>query len=193
MRASLRLWHIRSTVVAFAIIGASIHAMAQQPILSPRDSVEILFEGKKISVNYGKPSMRNRKIMGDLVPFGKVWRTGANEATAFVTEVDIEMGATRIHAGAYTLYTLPSATHWKLIINKQTGQWGTVYNHELDLIRLDLQKKTLRKPVEKLTFLLKKNGAKSGSLVIEWERTSLSIPFRVLQGDQHPTPPHQQM
>lgn len=179
--------------VVLTLIALPPFTMAQQPILSPRDSVEISFDGKKISINYGRPSMRNRKIMGDLVPYGKVWRTGANEATSFVTEVDLEMGGTRIRAGAYTLYTLPSTTTWKLIINKQTGQWGTVYNPELDLVRLNLENKKLRKPVEKLTFLLQKNGPTKGMLVIEWERTSLSIPFQVLRGERNANPPTEQM
>jgi len=187
------MWRNRVFAVSLLMAASSLLAMAQQPILSPRDSVEISFEGRKISINYGRPSMRNRKIMGDLVPFGKIWRTGANEATAFVTEVDLEIGGTRIRAGAYTLYTLPSMTQWKLIINKQTGQWGTVYNPELDLVRLNLENRSLRKPVEKLTFVLQKNGPARGMLVIEWERTSLSIPFQVVRGERSTNPSNRQM
>ncbi len=169
-------------VAALVLIGAGT-AWGQQPILSPRDSSEITIKGKKISVNYGRPSMRGRIIMGELVPFNKVWRTGANEATAFVTEADLEIGGVRLPRGSYTLYTLPSEKQWKLIINKQTGQWGTVYNAELDFARLNLKKKTLKKPLEKFTMSFKKNGNNAGVLVLEWEMTSLSIPFTVLNNN----------
>lgn len=166
-------------MILFVLTSCLEPVFAQQPILSPRDSVEINFAGKKIIVNYGRPSMRNRKIMGELVPYGKIWRTGANEATSFITEMDLEMNGVIIPKGAYTLYTLPSPKQWKLIINKQTGQWGTVYNVELDLTRLNLKKRTLFQPVEKLTIILRKKNVRSGTLIMEWETTSLSIPFKI--------------
>jgi hypothetical protein len=157
----------------------------QQPILSPRDSTEIIIKGKKISVNYGRPSMRGRTIMGGLVPYNKVWRTGANEATAFETETDLEFDGVVLPRGSYTLYTLPSAGPWKLIINKQTGQWGTVYNPELDFARLPMKKETLKNPVEILTISFRRNGADGAVLVLEWEHTVLSIPFKVLNNNSH--------
>lgn len=160
--------------------GLTIPALSQQPILSPRDSSEIAIGGKKISVNYGRPSMRGRTIMGDLVPYNKVWRTGANEATAFVTEADLDFNGVVVPRGSYTIYTLPSADQWKLIINKQTGQWGTVYNPDLDLVRIPLEKETLKDPVEKFTMTFRRNGSDGGVLVLEWERTSLSVPFKVV-------------
>ncbi|HEY6951200.1 MAG TPA: DUF2911 domain-containing protein [Bacteroidota bacterium] len=168
----------------FVFIGflASILAdtsTAQQPLLSPRDSTEISFNGKKISVNYGRPSMRGRKIMGGLVPFNKWWRTGANEATAFVTQTDLVLGNATIPKGAYTLYTMPSEKQWKLIINKQTGQWGTVYNPELDLKRITLKRTMLKNPVEKFTITLEKTGTNTGMMKLTWENTELSIDFHV--------------
>ncbi|MBI3586195.1 MAG: DUF2911 domain-containing protein [Ignavibacteriales bacterium] len=166
-------------LLVVALLLNAVPLFAQQPILSPRDSSQVIISGKKISVNYGSPSMRGRKIMGELVPYNKWWRTGANEATAFVTEADLEVGGVLIPKGAYTLYTLPSETQWKLIINKQTGQWGTTYNPELDLMRIELNKKMLKSPIEKLAISLEKNGNGSGVLKIEWEQTSLSIPFKV--------------
>ncbi len=151
----------------------------QQPLLSPRDSVEISFNGKKISINYGRPSMRGRKIMGGLVPYDKVWRTGANEATAFVTGADLVIEGVPVPKGSYTLYTLPSDKQWKLIISKQTGQWGTVYNQDRDLTRIPMRKRTSREPVEKFTISLVKNGNSSGVLRLIWEKTSLSVNFQV--------------
>jgi hypothetical protein len=152
---------------------------AQQPLLSPRDSVEISFNGKTISVNYGRPSIRGRKIMGGLVPFNRWWRTGANEATAFVTQVDLILGGEEIPRGSYTMYTMPSEKQWKIMINKQTGQWGTVYNPDLDLKRIPLKKKMLKTPVEKFTISLEKTGNSSGVMKLIWEKTELSVNFRV--------------
>jgi hypothetical protein len=154
-------------------------ARSQQPLLSPRDSVEILFSGKKISVNYGRPSMRGRKIMGGLVPFNKWWRTGANEATAFVTQADLVVGRETIPKGSYTIYTMPSEKQWKLMVNKQTGQWGTIYNPDLDLVRLPLKKKMLKNPVEKFLITLEKTGSSSGVMKLTWEKTELSLNFQI--------------
>jgi len=161
------------------IVSLSQVSLSQQPLLSPRDSVELSLNGMKVSVNYGRPSIRGRKIMGGLVPYDKWWRTGANEATAFVTQADLVLGGETIPKGAYTLYTMPSAKQWKLIINKQTGQWGTVYNPELDLVRVPLKKKMLKTPVEKFTIALEKTGKTTGVLRLVWENTDLSVSFQI--------------
>src|SRR5437016_4741708 len=110
---------------------------SQRP--SPPATAEITLKNKKITINYSRPSMKGRKIVGGLVPYGQVWRTGANEATTLTTESDLNIGGTNVPAGKYTLYTLPSEGTWKLIINKQTGQWGTVYDESKDLARVDLK------------------------------------------------------
>jgi hypothetical protein len=172
---------VMKQVLATAVVVLALTdlADAQQPLLSPRDSVEMSFNGKKISVNYGRPSIRGRKIMGGLVPFDKVWRTGANEATAFVTEVDLTIEGVEVSKGSYTLYTLPSEKQWRIIINKQTGQWGTVYNQEMDLARIPMRKRMVREPVEKFTIALEKNGNSSGVLRLTWEKTSVWVNFKV--------------
>lgn len=113
------------------------------------------------------------------MPFNKWWRTGANEATSFVTEVDLFLGDSLIKAGSYTLYTLPSSKRWQLIVNKQTGQWGTVYNPEYDLFRLRMSMKSMSKPVEKFTIVLERKNRTSGVLILRWEKTEVSIPFRI--------------
>lgn len=182
---------IRPTVKAFGILlllGALTpeHATAQQPLLSPRDSVQVRFNGKRIFIDYGRPSMRGRVIMGGLVPYNRWWRTGANEATSFITDVDLRIGDTVVPRGAYTLYTLPSAKQWKLMINKQTGQWGTIYDPALDLVRLPLKKRTLKKPVELFTIVLEKTGTRTGTLRLKWERTELWVPFTVVSNNRTP-------
>ena len=144
-----------------------------QPLLSPPASASIRLEGKKISVNYGSPSRRGRKIMGELVSYGKVWRTGANAATSFVTAGDLLIGSTRVPAGRYTLYTLTSAPDsgepWMLIINRQTGQWGTVYDSSQDLARIPMQAAVLTAPQEAMTITFKKDKNGFVTMHIKWE------------------------
>ena len=164
-------------------------AFAQKPIVSPRDSVKINFNGKIIAINYGRPSMLGRKIFGEFVPYYKVWRTGAGAATILTTEADLEVDGAIVPRGAYSLYTLPTEERWKLIINKQTGQWGTTYMPQLDLARIDLKIKKLKTPVEDCTFKLEKNGNGNGILRIEWENTSLSVPFHISKDSLVPSPP----
>lgn len=151
----------------------------KKPLLSPRKQASFTFaDGKKIDVDYGAPSMRGRKIMGELVPFDQVWRTGANEATGFTTDTDLMIGGTKVPAGKYTLYTLPSANTWKLIINKQTGQWGTVYKEAQDLARVDMKKTALPAPVEQMAIAFEKTGADSAIMNLQWETTGLSVDIK---------------
>ncbi len=152
---------------------------SQQPIAVPRDSIAVVIGGKKISIDYGRPSIHGRKIMGDYVQDHRIWRTGAGKSTTLTTEAGLELGGVDIPMGAYSIWTLPSLNQWKLIINKEVGQWGTVYNSEQDLARINLQVKKLTKPVDKFTFILDRGSNASGTLRIEWEYTSLSVPFKV--------------
>ena len=176
---------MRTFTSGFLALVFAVPILAQQPILSPRDSSSIVLNSKKISVNYGRPSMRGRTIMGELVPFNKVWRTGANEATTFVTEADLEIEGVRLPKGTYTLYTLPSEQQWKLIINKQTGQWGTVHDPGMDFGRVPLKRQDGKNPVEKFTISFRKNGSNGGVMVLEWENTVLSVAFTVLNSNSN--------
>jgi hypothetical protein len=142
---------------------------------SPPGTAEVVLKGKKVTIDYSRPSMKGRKIVGELVPYGKVWRTGANEATTLTTEADLNIGGTDVPAGKYTLYTLPSEGTWKLIINKQTGQWGTVYDESQDLARVDLKKSSLKEPVEQFTISFRTKNNTSADLVLQWETTELSV------------------
>jgi hypothetical protein len=122
--------------------------------------------------------MKGRKIMGGVVSYGRVWRTGADDATSLKTQADLDIGGTTVPAGDYTLYTLPSEGTWKLIVNKQTGQWGTEYDQSKDLARIDMKKTSLTSPVEQFTMSFAKKGANSADLVLEWETTRLTVPLR---------------
>ena len=154
----------------------------QQRVLSPRDTVRMeLAGGRRVSIDYGRPFMRGRRIMGELVPYGRVWRTGANAATTLVTDVDLDIGGTTVPRGTYTLYTLPTAGGWTLIVNRQTGQWGTQYDASRDLARIRMQTATLRQPVEQFTIALEPGRAGAGTLALQWENTRAFVPIRAAQ------------
>lgn len=140
---------------------------------SPAAQAQVTLDGKAITIHYNSPRMRGRKIMGGLVPYGKVWRTGANPATSFVTEGNLKVGDLNVPAGKYTLYTLPAApgTPWQLIINKQTGQWGTVYNQDQDLGRTPMQHATLPSPQEDMSISFEHTTSNSTELHVRWETT----------------------
>lgn len=146
---------------------------------SPPGTAEVTLKGKKITIDYSRPSARGRKVVGNLIPYGQVWRTGANEATTLKTEVALNIGGVKVPAGTYTLYTLASeAAPWKLIINKQTGQWGTEYHQDQDLARVDLQKSQTKQPVEQFTISFDKKSEDTAMLVMEWENASVSVPVK---------------
>jgi hypothetical protein len=180
MKSRYFLWLFLFTVSSVIMIHA------QKP--SPRDSIKTIFNGKKVVINYGKPSVLSRKIFGDFVPYYKIWRTGAGAATTLVTEVDLEVDGAIVPRGVYSLYTLPTEERCKLIINKQTGQWGIDYNPHLDLARIDMNVKKLKSHVEDLTFRIEKNSNDGGILIIEWAKTSLSVPFQVSYEPLVPSP-----
>ncbi len=149
----------------------------QRPVLSPRDSVTLSLDTNTISVNYSRPSIRGRKIMGALVPWDKVWRTGANLATHLKTSFDMVMGGVPVPRGTYTLWTIPSPGAWKIILNKQTGQWGTNYDARQDLARFDARSETLPAPVDTFRITLQGNGKQGGVMKLLWENTSVTVPF----------------
>jgi hypothetical protein len=158
-------------------------ANAQEPsandkkLPSPPAQASVTLDGKAVTINYNTPFMRGRKIFGGLVPYDKVWRTGANPATTLKTAVDLKIGDLTVPAGTYTIYSLPSETTWKLIINKQTGQWGTEYNQGQDLGRTDMMKgPTTSAPVEQFAIKFEKTSGKTTQLHLIWENTDVYVP-----------------
>jgi hypothetical protein len=152
---------------------AGVPSQNAKPLASPAAMAEVTLDGKKIVVHYNSPRMRGRKIMGGLVPYDKVWRTGANPATSFVTETDLKIGDLSVTAGKYTLYTLPAApgTPWHLILNKQTGQWGTVYNEGQDLGRTPMHSAKLPSAQEDMSISFEHTTKNSTELHVKWETT----------------------
>jgi hypothetical protein len=170
-------------VTAIALLCA-LPAMAQQKRVSPHETLSTSFDGSRVIVVYGRPYTKDpktgeaRKIWGKLVPYGKIWRTGADEATLLITQKLLVMGKTTIPAGAYTLYTLPAEDgSAKLVVNKQIGQWGTQYDEKQDLARIDLKKEALEAPVDQFTMAIDKNPSGGGILKLMWENTQYSAPF----------------
>ena len=167
----------RSLLVLIAVLMTGVTLMAQEkPPASPPGEASVNFaDGKTVTIKYSRPSMRGRKIYGELVPYGKVWRTGANAATSLTTDTDLDIGGTTVPAGNYTLYTLPGENSWQLIVNKQTGQWGTKYDQGQDLARIPMKVSQLPSGLETFTISLDKTGAKSATLKLDWELTSASV------------------
>lgn len=127
-----------------------------------------------ITIEYGQPHARGRPIAGGVVPYDRVWRTGANAATSLVTDLDLVIGGARVPRGSYTLYSLPSRTGWKLIINRQTGQWGTEYDPSQDLARVEMRRRVLREPLESFTMWLVPTGGARGVLRMAWGTMELT-------------------
>lgn len=160
---------------------ALLFATACAAQLSPRLSTSVTIDGRKITIGYGAPSMRSRKVMDGLVPYGIVWCTGANDATSLDTEADLDINGMKVPKGSYTLWTLPNAKEWLLIVNKQTGQWHTQYDERRDFGRVKMNVRTTSPPVERLKLELSAAGGNKGTLALAWDTTEASVPITVLK------------
>lgn len=192
------------TAVAAAPLTAQTPTTPQVPVavdLSPRGQIEMNVQARgpnnrnvvigKVAISYGQPSAQGRLVAGALIPTGQVWRFGANAATAFRTDVDLMIGEARVPKGEYTLYSLQTATGAELIVNKQTGQWGTTYDQAQDLVRVPLKVETLSQPIETFTIWLipaaaVENGAlvgrgAAGQLRAAWGTVQYSVGWRAAQ------------
>lgn len=131
--------------------------------------------GKTLTVDYSSPRAKGRKIYGGLVPYGEIWRAGANEATKFMTDTGLDVGGTAVPAGSYTIFTIPNADKWTLVISKKTGEWGTAYpGAKEDLARVDMKVSKLSAPVENFTIAFDQSGA-GCALRMDWETTRASV------------------
>jgi hypothetical protein len=164
----------RSFAIALGALVLTASGLLAQA--SPRKTATATLGGKNVSIDYGAPSVKGRKIMGDLVPFGEVWRLGANKATHLTTETDLTIGKLAVPAGTYTLFVLPAADGWKLIVNKKTGQWGIPYKAEYEATevgRVDMKVAKTKALVEQMSIAIE-----GGLLKIEWENTQASVALR---------------
>lgn len=175
------------TAVLFSFVLAAYAQMSMDQDKSKRPSppanAECKFsDGKSVKVDYSSPRMQDpkthqpRKIYGGLVPFGQVWRTGANEATTFVSDTNLNVGGKDVPAGNYTIFTVPEQDKWTLVISKKTGEWGTDYPGEKeDLARVSMNVSKTPSQVENFTISFDQKGS-SCTMNLDWENTRASVP-----------------
>ena len=169
----------KATFLALFILAVTTLAVCQKDKSqrpSPPAQAQCKFsDGKTVTVDYSSPRAKGRKIFGELVPYGEVWRTGANEATSFVSTANLSAGSSSIPAGSYTIFTVPKPDKWTLIINKKTGEWGIPYKYESDeLGRVDMNVSRTSGPVENFTIAFDQQGS-ACTMNISWENTQASI------------------
>jgi len=150
---------------------------------SPYDSTMVNLNGAVAKVCYGRPSMRDRQIFGGLVAYDTLWRTGANEPTTIHLNAPTEIAGMRVEPGSYTIYTVPGETHWEIIVNRSTSQWGieSAYTPEVraqEVGRAHAMPEQIAQPVETFTITGESTGPSTADLVLEWENTRVRIPLR---------------
>jgi hypothetical protein len=146
--------------------------------VSPSGTVQANVQGASLRVDYGRPFTRGREIFGGIVPWNRVWRTGAGPATFFTTDRTLVFGEETVPAGSYTLWTLPAPDGWTLIINRQTGQWGTLYDAGHDIVRVPMRVRSVEEPVEQFTIHIE--GLDSGGMLrLTWDTTEASAEFSI--------------
>ena len=170
----MRLTHFALCTLILSLAAAATPTSAQ--VASPAEKAECkLPDGKTVHVDYSSPRTRGRKIFGDLVVYGEVWRVGANEATTFVIDGNMNVGGKAVPAGSYTLFAIPKADSWTLIISKQTGEWGIPYpGQEYDLARVPMKVSKLPSPVEDFTIAFDR-AANACAMHFDWETTRAAV------------------
>jgi hypothetical protein len=172
---------IRMTFLVVCLVGAASVCVAQR-FTSPPAKASGQVAGKQITIDYYAPSMHGRKIMGSIVPYGRVWCPGANVATGLTTEANLQIGDMKLAKGTYSIWMIPSEKEWTLIVNKQSGQHHLDYDPAEDFGRMKIAvKPLLTRPVETLKFEVRPAGANKGVIALDWETTEAMIPFSVMQ------------
>lgn len=171
---------IRKLLFCAALALTLHHAEAQQlktPAPSPTQTVKQDFGISGMELIYSRPSMKGRKVFGDLVPYGKVWRTGANSATRIKFLDDVTFGGQNLKAGEYALFTIPGENEWEIIINKGNANWGTDYKQADDILRVKAKSTSLPTSVETFTIEFNNITANTADLVIKWDKTAVTVPI----------------
>lgn len=176
------------TGLLICVLLASVTAVAQdsvKPRPSPLAVVSSRYKDSYIKITYSQPHKRGRSIFGGVVPYGQVWRTGANEATEITITRDVKINGMDLKAGSYSLFTIPGKDTWTIIINGELGLWGSYnYNMRMDVLRFDVPVTTVTDFVyEAFTIIIDPRNA-SADLVLAWDRTKVLIPIQF----QEPTP-----
>jgi hypothetical protein len=147
--------------------------------LSPRDTVRANIGNASITIDYSRPHARGRVLLGNVIPYDRVWRTGANAATQFTASAPVKLAGIQLAAGTYTLWTVPHQNGVDLIVNGQAGQWGTEYNRSRDVGTARMQSAALSTPVDQFTISVAANDARHGTLTMEWGSFRWTAPIEV--------------
>ena len=162
-----------AALLMFALVFSAVTFAQNKPIESPRDSVSAVINGATITINYGSPSVKGRKIYGELVPYGKVWRAGANEATVFTTNKDITVQGKKLPAGTYGFFVIPTEKTWTIIFNKVAKQWGA-YKYEEGKDALRVTTTAVASAMnERLVYKINKKG-----FSLSWDKISVPVSVR---------------
>lgn len=175
------LWRI----TLFISVLLAAHALYGQEVLKRRPSplaiTSVRYQDTYIKITYSQPQKKNREIFGELVPFGKVWRTGANEATEMTTTRPIQIAGFQLPPGTYSLFSIPDKDKWTIIINSDVGLWGAYnYNERKDLFRFEVPVEATDELYEAFTIAFDHRN-EVADLLIMWDRTKVSIPLQFIQ------------
>ena len=168
-----RVSEVPDPEAAFERFAAEERARGVSPVLSARDTLRATVAGVSLLVDYSRPLARGRRLVGGLIPYDRVWRTGANAATQITVGAPVLLAGVPLDPGTYTLWTLPARDGVQLIINRQTGQWGTAYNPRHDLARVPMRVESSPQPVEHFTI---RADSAASRLVMEWGDFRWSVP-----------------
>ena len=165
----------------FFFLALSVAAYSQftLPAASPRQKVEQQFSMSNITVDYGRPGVKGRKIFGDLVPFGKVWRAGANSSTKITFEQSVNFGGKTVSAGTYGLFVIPTEKEWKVILNKDSQQWGAyTFDEKQNVVDVTIPVQKLAEKQEWFVIELNPVDDNSVNLVMKWDFTKVELPLK---------------
>ena len=168
-------------LLSTALLAISVSAYSQftLPAASPRQKVEQQFSMSKITVDYSRPRVKGRKIFGDLVPFGKVWRAGANSSTKITFEQSVNFGGKTVSAGTYGLFVIPTEKEWKVILNKDSQQWGAyTFDEKLNVVDVTVPIQKLAEKQEWFVIELNPVDDNSVNLVMKWDFTKVELPLK---------------
>jgi hypothetical protein len=175
---------LRRTTVLIASASCWLLAVAAggavQERASPHDSVSATIDKASVTITYGRPYMRGREIFGALVPYGRVWCPGADEATTLDSNRQLQFEGLKVPAGPHTIWMLPTADTWTLIVSTEASGFHTRYHAAADMGRIELVKRPIASPVDQLTFAIRANPSGGGTVAMMWETTEVSAPFTVV-------------
>jgi hypothetical protein len=163
---------IMAAMAAIYFVGSRFMTKSHSPAATAHHEKN----GLEVTVEYCRPYKKNREIFGGLVPYGKVWRTGANEATIIKFSKDVLLQGKKIKAGTYTLWSIPNQNNWQIIINDEVGQWGTEYDETRDVMRITVNKEQLDNQLEML--IIDFDDSPTGiDMLIKWDKTLVHVPI----------------